>query len=299
VLVLGHYDTVWGVGTLEKLRYRVDGARAFGPGIFDMKASLVILEFALRAIRASGQSPPRPIVALITSDEEIGSPDSKTLIEEEARKSAHVLVLEPPLKGGELKTSRNGIAHFQIAVKGQSAHAGSPAEGVNAIHELAYQILEIRNLSNGRTGTTINVGTIQGGTQTNVIPGAAVATVDVRFRHDAELDRIMQAVYALKPADPRAELSREPGFQRSPMMRTPSIVELFRRVHEVGELLGLSLQEGHGTGTSDANLTAALSVPTLDGFGACGDGAHANDEYILIDSLTKRAELLAAVLLKL
>lgn len=298
-LILGHFDTVWPVGTLAKMPFKVEGDRACGPGTFDMKAGLVLVEFALRAIQILDLDVPRPVVALFTSDEEIGSPTSRRWIEDQARESAYVLVLEPPLPGGALKTARKGVGHFTIEVDGKPAHAGiEPEKGVSAIQELAHQVLAVHALSQP-PATTLNVGLIQGGTAPNVVAAQAVARVDVRATTAAEAARVEQALHALKPVLPGASLKVTGGFNRPPMERTPRTEALFERARTIGRTLGLELIEGSTGGASDGNFTAALGLPTLDGLGAFGAGAHAEHEHILVESLPERAALLAALLLGL
>jgi glutamate carboxypeptidase len=299
-LVLCHFDTVWPAGTLDRQPFRVEDGRAYGPGIFDMKASLVLVESALHALQALGLRPPRPIVALFTSDEEIGSPASRPLIEAEAAESAYTLVMEAPLPGGRLKTARKGVGHFTVEVEGRAAHAGvEPEKGISAVQELAHLILHLHALGDPATGTTVNVGVVQGGTVSNVVAAHAIARVDVRVATLDEARRIEQAFRSLRPTVPGARLSVSGALNRPPMERTPGVAALFERARAVGRSLGLDLTEGSTGGASDGNFTAALGVPTLDGLGVLGAGAHAEDEHILVDSLPERAALLAALLLEL
>jgi glutamate carboxypeptidase len=280
--------------------FREAEGRAYGPGTFDMKASLVLLEFALRALRASGARPPRPVVVLLTSDEEIGSPTSQPLIEAEAVGAAYALVPEPPLPGGGLKTARKGVGHFTIEVAGRAAHAGvEPEKGASAIVELAHQILAITRLADPAAGTTLNVGLIEGGSATNVVAASATAKVDVRVTSMAEARRIERAMDELAPVLPGTSVRVSGGVNRPPMERTEAIAGLFARARQIGAALGFDLTEGPSGGGSDGNITAGLGVPTLDGLGALGDGAHAAYEHVVIDSLPDRAALLAALLLEL
>jgi glutamate carboxypeptidase len=300
-LVLGHFDTVWPLGTLENMPFRVDDGRAYGPGAYDMKAGLTIfLRLMASLLVDPGRTVPRPIWALFTSDEEIGSPTSRGLIEDLARQSAYVLVLEPPLADGRLKTARKGVGRFRLEVAGKAAHAGvSPREGRSAIVELAQQVLQIQELQDVEAGTTLNVGVIRGGTTTNVVPAEASADIDVRATTLAEADRIERALRSLESITPGTRLAVSGGFNRPPMERSPGIAALFEQARGIARTLGLELNEGSTGGGSDGNFTAALGVPTLDGLGVRGGGAHAADEHILIDSLTERAALLAALLLEL
>jgi glutamate carboxypeptidase len=299
-LALGHFDTVWPLGTLEQIPFRIEGGCAIGPGAFDMKASLVIFFFAIEAIRTLKLSLPRPVVALLTSDEEIGSPTSRQLIEDEARGSAFALVLEPPLPGGRLKTARKGVGQFVVTIEGRAAHAGiEPEKGVSAVHELAHQVLHLHGLSRPAEGTTVNVGVVLGGTTSNVVAAQALARVDVRVTRLDEADRIESAMHGLRPVLPGAVVATSGRFNRPPMERTAQVAALFEQARTIGQSLGLDLEEGSTGGGSDGNFTAALGVPTLDGLGVEGDGAHAENEHILIRSLPERAALLASLLLGL
>lgn len=299
-LILGHFDTVWPAGTLARQPFRVEDGRAYGPGIFDMKASLVLAEYALATLRALGLRLPRPVVVLFTSDEEIGSPLSRPSIEAEASEAAHVLVLEPPLPGGRLKTARKGVGQFTVEIRGRAAHAGiEPEKGVSAVQELAHQVLHIHGLADPAAGTTVNVGVVQGGTTPNVVADRATARVDVRAWTADEAGRIDRAMHALEPRTPGARLAVQGGFNRPPMERSSRGGALFQRARQIGRSLGLDLAEGATGGGSDGNFTAALGVATLDGLGALGAGAHAEDEHIVVASLPGRAALIAALLLEL
>lgn len=302
VLILGHFDTVWPRGTLERLPFRIEGQCAYGPGVFDMKASLVMVETAISALKAMGvPTTKRPVDVLFTSDEEIGSPHSRPIIEAMAKASAHVLVIEPPLSGGALKTSRKGVGAFTLEVSGKAAHAGvEPEKGISAVTELAHQIIRVNALAHPAAGTTVNVGVIEGGTTANVVPARAVARVDVRASTVAEAQRLEEAFRSLEPISPGASLVVSGGFNRPPMERTPAIAALFGKAREIARgAFGLELTEGSTGGGSDGNFTAAVGTPTLDGLGALGGGAHADHEHILIDSLAERAALLALLILAL
>jgi len=299
-LVLGHFDTVWPAGTLARLPFRVEGGRAFGPGSYDMKAGLVLIEFALGAIRDLGLRLPRPLVVLLTSDEEVGSPTSRRFIEAEAPESAYALVPEPPLADGRLKTARSGVGRFALEVTGKSAHAGvEPEKGVNAVVELAHQILAAAALADPARGTTVTAGLVRGGTTPNVVPGSAQAVFDVRATTAAEAARVERGLRGLGPVLPGASLAVEGGFNRPPMERGAKTAALFGRAREIGRSLGMELGEGSTGGGSDGNFTAAAGLPTLDGLGAPGAGAHADHEHVLVDHLAPRAALLAALLLRL
>jgi glutamate carboxypeptidase len=299
-LILGHFDTVWPVGTLAGRPFRIEEDRAFGPGIFDMKAGLVLAEFALRALRKLGHEPPRPLVLLFTADEEIGSPTSRSTIESTARDCEYVLVLEPPLPGGALKTARKGVGRFTVEVEGRPAHAGiEPEKGVSAIQELAHQVLRLHALNDLPAGTTINVGLVRGGTTPNVVAAHAVGEVDVRVRTMDEARRIESALRSLDAVTPGAIVRVNGGFNRPPMERTPPIARLFEQARDIGRSIDLDLAEGSTGGGSDGNFTAALGVPTLDGLGVPGAGAHAEHEHIEIATLAERAALIAALILGL
>lgn len=298
-LVLCHYDTVWPVGALETHPFRVAEGRAYGPGIFDMQTSLVLAEYALRAVRDLGLRLARPVTVLATSDEEIGSPSSRALIEAEARRSAHALVMESPLPGGVLKTARKGVGHFTLEITGRAAHAGvEPEKGVSAVEELAHQILRLHRLGDKEQGTTVSVGVVQGGTASNVIPAQAAAEVDTRAWTQAEADRVEQAIRSLASVLPGARLRVTGGWNRPPLERTATAA-LYARVRALGAELGLELGEGSTGGGSDGNFTAALGVPTLDGLGVPGAGAHADHEHIEVDAVAGRALLLTAILVEL
>ena len=299
-LVLCHFDTVWPVGTLAGMPFRVEDGRAYGPGIFDMKSSIVIVEHAIRAARAAGLALPRPLTLLLTSDEEVGSRTSRASIEAEAQTSAHVLVLEAPLPGGNLKTARKGVGRYTIAVEGRAAHAGvEPDKGVSAVRELAHQILAAHDLARPDLGTTINVGVIHGGTAANVVPAQAVAAVDVRVSRMDEAARVDESFQSLRPVLPGARVTVTGGLNRPPMERTAAVADLYERTRVIGQGLGLDLGEGSTGGGSDGNFTAALGVPTLDGLGTLGGGAHADNEHILVAALPTRTALLAALLARL
>lgn len=293
-LVLCHYDTVWPVGALATHPFRVEEGRAYGPGIFDMQSSLALVEYGLRGVRDLDITLPRPITVLMTSDEEIGSGSSRALIEAEARKAAYVLVMESPLPGGVLKTARKGTGTFTVETLGRAAHAGvDPYKGINAIEEMAHQVLAIHALADREAGATLSVGRIEGGGATNVVPARATAQVDVRSWTLAEADRIAQAMAALPPVLPGAQIVVSGGWNRPPLERSATAA-LFEHVQQIGRTLGMELAEGGTGGGSDGNFTGALGVPTLDGLGVPGDGAHADHEHILVDEIPGRAALLVS-----
>jgi glutamate carboxypeptidase len=297
VLILGHFDTVWPVGTLSGRPIRHDKGRMFGPGVFDMKAGLGLAMLAVKALAASPGGVPGRIVMLTTSDEETGSATSRTAIEEEARQSEAVLVLEPSLPGGALKTSRKGCGEFVLRVDGIAAHAGiEPERGASAISELVRQIAAVEAMHDPGQGTTVNVGVIRGGSRPNVVAAEAEAVIDVRVATSAAAVRITEALGSLLPRDPRTRLTLSGGIDRLPLERTPGVVALLQHAQAVAGELGRNLGEGGTGGGSDGNLTAAVGVPTLDGLGAVGAGAHAIDEYVTVQDLPWRAALVAGLL---
>ena len=297
LLVLGHYDTVYASGSLAKMPYRVSGGKVYGPGTFDMKAGLVQALFAFDALQQSKAPLCKRIVFLWTSDEEIGSDSSRRLIESEARRSDAVFVLEPSLgPRGLLKTSRKGVGEAEIIVHGRASHAGlAPEEGVNAVHELARQIMRIQEWNDPRRGISVNANIIEGGTRTNVIAERARAVVDLRALRIADMRRLEQRLRSLRPGVPGARLEVRGGFNRAPMERKVSAT-LFARAKSLAAQMGLRLGECVAGGGSDGNLTAALGIPTLDGLGAVGDGAHSAHEHVFVKTMPQRAALLAALL---
>src|SRR6184192_4818202 len=288
ILLLCHHDTVWPAGTIARLPFRVDGDRVTGPGGYDMKAGIVEAAFALEAAKAA-----RPVIVLSTSDEEIGSTSSRALIEERAREAEAVLVLEPAASGGALKTARKGIADFVLDVEGRAAHAGvEPEKGISATEELAHQVLALKGLARPAGGTTINVGVVQGGTRPNVVAARARAEIDVRFALASEAERVVAAVQGLQPQLKGARLRIRGGIDRPPMERNPGVVRLAQLAQRLATEVGFSLSETSTGGASDGNFTAALGVPTLDGLGPDGGGAHADSEHLLVESWLQRTELL-------
>jgi glutamate carboxypeptidase len=297
ILVLGHLDTVYEVGTIKKMPFRVAQGRAFGPGVFDMKGGLVIAVFAVDALAHAGWLPDRRIVFLWTSDEETGSKTSRAVIEHEARRSTAVLVLEPANgPEGQLKTRRKATGTAELVISGRAAHAGlDPGAGVNAVHELALQAARLMRLNNHRRGISVNPTIAQGGMRSNVIPAEARLTIDLRAETLADMRRIERKLKALRPILPSAHLSVHGGFSRPPLERRASAA-LFSKARELAQGLGFSVGGSLAGGGSDGNFTAALGVPTLDGLGAVGEGPHSPDEQVILSSLPQRAALLAALL---
>jgi glutamate carboxypeptidase len=296
VLLLGHFDTVWPVGQLDRMPLRREHGRLHGPGVFDMKAGIALGMLATRALLETGAPLSRRIVMLWTTDEEIGSGTSRTAIEDEARRSDEVFVLEPSLPGGAVKTSRKGCGGYQVVVRGVSAHAGiEPQKGASAVQELAHQILRINALQDLARGISVNVVQVSGGVRSNVIPDEARATVDVRLPSSAAAAAIDAAFRALRPVDPRTTIESTGGMERPPLERTPEVERLYKRARDIARELGHQLDEGGTGGGSDGNFTAALGIPTLDGLGAIGDGAHALHEHVDVESLPDRAALIAGL----
>ncbi len=298
ITILCHLDTVWAIGELARQPIRVEGNRMYGPGIYDMKGGTLLALYALKALAAEGPSTRRRIVVLLTSEEEIGSPTSRAAIEDEARRSTYVLCLEAPMTPhGALKTARKGVGRFNLTIGGRAAHAGvDPTKGISAVTELANQILALNALNDHAVGTTLNVGVVSGGTRANVVPAEATAAIDLRVATLAEADRVIPAILGLTPTVPGATVAITGGLNRPPMERTAAIGALFARARELGAAFGHEVTEAATGGGSDGQFAAALGVPTLDGLGIVGDGAHAMGEHILIDTVPARGALLAALL---
>jgi len=297
LLVLGHYDTVYASGTLRKMPFRVKGDKAYGPGVFDMKAGIVQALFAFKALRELQVALRKRVVVLWTSDEEIGSGASRKLLEAEALKSSAVFVLEPAFGArGLLKTSRKGVGDAELIVHGRASHAGlAPQDGVNAIHELAVQIGRIEKWNDLKRGISVNADIVEGGTRTNVIADRARAVFDLRALRVADMRQLEKRLRGLRPAHRGAQLEIHGGFDRPPLERKMG-AGLFARAQIIAADMGINLGECCVGGGSDGNLTAALGVPTLDGLGAVGDGAHSATECVVVSKMAERAALLAAML---
>lgn len=298
-VVLGHYNTVWPLGTLDRMPFAIsDQGVITGPGSFDMKGGLVLLLVALQELRALGRVPRRRLRVLVNCDEEVRSRTSRHLIEEVASGAAAAFVLESPLPGGALKTGRKGIGSFRLVVDGRAAHAGiEPEKGASAVVELAHQVQALHALNDLSRGTTVNVGVIAGGSRPNVVAAHAEAEIDVRVTTAQESLRVREAINGLRSVIPGTTLTVIEDLSRPPMEPTPASRKLFAQVRAVAAEAGLpDLGEGSTGGASDANLVAALGIPTLDGFGPEGGGAHADDEHVLLDSMPGRAALIAGLL---
>lgn len=296
LLVLGHLDTVHPAGTLDRCPYQVSQDKVHGPGVYDMKGGLAVAATALAVLAEQGCRPRSGITFMATCDEEIGSPDSRPRIEAEARSSKAALVLEPSVPGGAAKTRRKGVADYVLAVSGQSAHAGiEPEKGASAVREAARQVARIYELAAPEAGTTVNVGTISGGTAGNVVAAQARCSIDVRFWKTSEGQRVDADLRSLAPVDDRCALRLQGGINRGALERTPESARLFEKAQRVAEQIGFRLEEGKTGGASDGNFTSAVGCPTLDGLGPDGAGAHTLHEHVLLADLPKRIRLLAAL----
>ena len=298
ILILCHMDTVWPKGTLAEKPFRVEDGLAYGPGILDMKAGIAIGLHALDAIRSLGLSTQSRVKLLFNSDEEVGSITSRSLIEDEARKSSYVLVLEPAAgSNGALKIGRKGVGMFQLKVTGRAAHAGNePEKGISAVEELAHLVLRLHSLTDLEIGTTVNVGVMTGGTVRNQVAPYAEALVDLRVTSNAEADRVTQEILGLKPSLPGATVDVTGGLNRPPMEKTPGTARLLETARRLAEPLGIELPEAHVGGGSDGQFAAAVGVPVLDGMGGVGEGPHADHEHIIVATLPERVALVASVL---
>ena len=296
-LLLGHFDTVWSMGTLAKMPFRIEDGRAFGPGVYDMKAGITMMIFALRALKAAGAAH-RPVTVLLDTDEEVGSATGRPVVEATAKECEAVLVLEPSQgPKGHLKTSRKGVGDITVRVRGRASHSGVDFEkGRSAIVELARQLLEIVKFTDVGRGITVNPGVIQGGTRSNVIAAEAWAEVDLRIARAADAALLEQKFAALKPFDPDCTIELSGGINRPPMERTEGTVRLFGIAREIATAMGMPLEESSTGGGSDGNFTSALGVPTLDGLGAVGEGAHAANESVVVEELFSRTALLAGLI---
>lgn len=297
VLLLGHLDTVWPLGTLARMPFRIAKGRVWGPGVLDMKAGVAMALTALEILRSHGLQT-RPVILLLVGDEETGSHSSRALTEKIARRCESVFVLEPA-QGleGAYKTARKGIANYRVQVAGVAAHSGVNFEqGHSAIAELARQVAVIEALTNLKRGITVNVGTIQGGTRSNVVASEAWAEVDVRLPRIADFPALDRKIKSLRVHDKLCVIQVEGGMNRPPMERTRATADLYRKAEAAAAVLGFDLQEAATGGGSDGNFTSALGVPTLDGMGAVGEGAHALHESVVLRHLAPRTALLAALI---
>jgi len=297
VMLLGHFDTVYGLGTLESMPWREQEGRLYGPGVFDMKAGIVQMMFAIAALHKVAGELPRPVKVWLVSDEEAGSASSRAATEALAKQCAAALVCEPSGPGGALKTARKGVGSFSLQVTGVAAHSGLDFEkGHSAILELAHQLQAIARLTDLARGITMNVGIVRGGTRTNVVPAEASAEVDLRVKRKEDGVEMECRMRELRPVNPNCNLEVTGGMNRPPLERTPQVMALFEMARKVAGELGFELSETAVGGGSDGNFTAGIGVPTLDGLGAVGDGAHAAHEHVIAAELPRRAALLAGLI---
>ncbi len=297
LVVLAHIDTVHPIGTLATQPFRILNGRAEGPGIYDMKSGVALVIEALDLLARRDSGPRRPLRILVTCDEEIGSHSSRPLIADSAQGAAAALVLEPSMPDGSVKTARKGVLTCRLEVKGIAGHAGTePGRGVSAITEIAHQVLRLLALADPARGTTINVGTIHGGTASNVVAAQAWAAIDVRIADPAEGERIERALASLEPKLPRADVSARLTERRAPLVRDQGVLRLYHHARSIAAELGVELGEGSTGGGSDGSLIAAHGIPTLDGIGPRGGGAHAADEHVLVEDLPFRLAFTARLL---
>lgn len=298
--VMTHVDTVWPIGTIERLPWRIEGDHAHGPGIYDMKASAAMMFTALDILNDMNVNH-RPIVWTINTEEEVGSPVSRPVLEAEAKRAEMVLCLEPPVPPhGSLKTERKGVGMFEMEIEGRAAHAGADhSAGISAIEELARQIQWLHSLTDYDKGTTVNVGVVEGGTKRNVVAAHASALIDLRVTSMAEAERIVPAILGASAQVDGANVRVTGDMNRPPMERTSAIVAAFQQARTIGRLIEQDLTEASTGGGSDGNFTAAIGAPTLDGLGCPGDGGHADTEHIIVSEVAPRTALIAALLAEL
>ena len=298
VLLLGHYDTVYPLGTLTSMPCTIADGKLTGPGVLDMKSGIGLMLHALAALKHWHGGLPRPVTVLLVSDEEVGSDSSRAITESLAKKSAAVLVLEPSYgPAGAVKTARKGVAEYQVKVTGKASHAGLDFQkGVNAILELARQIEKISGFTDLKKGLTVNVGIVGGGSRVNVVPAEAVAQVDVRIARMKDAAGIERKMRSLRPFNRKCKVEVTGGLNRPPMERTAGVAALYAKAVEIARGLGWKLGEAAVGGGSDGNFTAGMGIPTLDGLGGVGDGAHAVHEHIVISELPRRAALVAGLI---
>ena len=298
LLLLGHYDTVYPMGTLASMPCRTVGNILTGPGVLDMKSGIALMLHALAALQEWHGTMPRPVTVLLVSDEEVGSNSSRAITESLAKKAAAVLVLEPSYgPQGAVKTARKGVGEYQVRVKGKASHAGLDFQkGVNAILELARQIERISAFTDLKKGLTVNVGIVSGGSRTNVVPAEASSQIDVRVARMKDAPGIDKKMRSLRPFNRKCSIEVTGGINRPPMERTPGVAVLYKQAAAIAREFGWKLGEAAVGGGSDGNFTAGLGIPTLDGLGGVGDGAHASHEHILISELPRRAALIAGLI---
>jgi len=297
ILLLGHMDTVFPLGTLKTMPFYEKDGKVFGPGVLDMKAGLVIGLSAIAALQEAGKMPKRPVTFLFTSDEEVGSQTSRSLIEEIAAGADLVLVLEAALLDGSLKTWRKGVGDFTVRTHGRAAHAGGAhAEGRNAIEEMAHQNLAIQEMTDYEKETTLNVGEICGGTTRNVVPEFAEIAIDLRVLQPGEYERVEKEMHALRPVLDGTSLEVIGELNRPPMPFDEQMQRTFAKAQKIARNIGMDLKAGGTGGASDANFVSPLGIPVLDGLGAVGEGLHSSREFLFKESLAEKARLLAALI---
>jgi glutamate carboxypeptidase len=298
--LLGHTDTVHGRGSIIARPWRVEDNKAYGPGVFDMKANCVLALEVTRALSLLGIQPKRPVVLLLTCDEETGSASGRPLVEAEARKASSVLVLEPSAGGGRAKTGRKGTGIYSLFVAGRAAHAGlDPEKGASAVLELARQTERLHAFNGKAGGITVNVGVFKGGTLSNVIAAEARADIDVRFTTATEAEFVEKEIFKLRPFDDRVQLALTGGINRPPLERTEKVLELYERAKLIARRFDFDLGETQVGGASDGNFAAAVGATVLDGLGIAGDGAHATHEHIILDDIPRRGALIAGLIASL
>ena len=296
LLLVAHMDTVWPVGTLQRMPFRIEGDLAWGPGALDMKGGIVVM---LEAIRQAAPLP-RPVSVLITADEEIGSPTGRPIVEELAREARAVLVLEPPVRDGTITTSRSGLARYKLRIHGRAAHAGNGwRAGVSAIEELAHQVAAVHALADEAAGVRTNVGQVGGGTGDNVVAAEAWARIDARAWTAAAQARLEAAIYGLEPRVDGSTIEVSGAVTRPPMVQSGAGAALAARTIDIAAGLGIELSEDASPGGSDGNFAAAVGTPVIDGLGPTGSGAHAVDERVSLESLEERTSLVTALVERL
>lgn len=297
-MLLGHSDTVWPLNTLKKMPVKIKNGKIYGPGVYDMKAGLVFMVYAIAAINAQEQNPTIAPVIFINSDEEIGSNDSKHHIKRLARVAERVFVLEPSFgKEGKLKTRRKGLGEYTVHVRGKASHAGlAPEKGISAILELSHLVQALFALNDPERGISVNVGNIDGGIRPNVVAPQSKAVVDVRVLSQEDADYVDKMIRSIKPAVPGAEIIIEGGFDRPPLEQTPANKKLWELAQEKASSLGMNIEQATAGGGSDGNFTS-LYTATLDGLGAVGDNAHALNEFVYLEPMIERIALVSQLLL--
>lgn len=298
ILLLGHLDTVWDTGTLRSMPFLIQKGRLLGPGVYDMKTGIAQMMFAIRALQQTAGGLPRPVTVLLVSDEEVGSDTSRKLTESVAKKSVAVLVCEPAQgPQGALKTWRKGVGEYTLRVSGRASHSGVDfGAGESAVLELAHQLLAIAQFTDLERGVTVNPGVIRGGTRTNVVPAEASALIDVRIKRLEDAAYVEQKFRGLRPKNRNCRLEISGGMNRPPMERSEGVARLYALAQQAGEALRIDVRESGTGGGSDGNFTAALGIPTLDGLGAVGEGAHATNESVFLDEIPRRTALLALLI---